>query len=500
MNNRSILLSGIFCACNFLNSYSQISQRAESGETGYFSLFEIVEIAKNQSPMSLQAETFKENRYWQYRTYRSNYRPLLYMSGQFPDFSRTVDEVRQPDGTYDYLEVWQNTSQLNLFLSQSIGLTGTEVFLQSSIYRFDNLDPNNKYYNYRGNPLVVGLRQPIFTYNELKWDSRIEPLRYEESKRQYVEQMEQISIIAARRFFDLLSAQITLEISSINMANNDTIFKIAEGRYNLGQIGEDELLQLELTVMNSRQNVAQSQVDLETSTLRLKTFAGLIGYDDVILELPSELPEFDVDENTAITEARRNRMDAIGFTRRELEADRDMAQAKGSTGLNADLFATFGLSNTADELPDIYVDPLDNQTVRLGFQVPIMDWGRQKSRVKTAEANKKYVEYTVAQDIINFDEEIFTQVKRFQMLRERVKISERADIVGQKRYNIAKNRYLIGKTGITDLNIALQEKDQAKASYIASLGDFWNSYYTLRYLTLYDFEKNEVLYLTDDEL
>ena len=54
-----------------------------------------------------------------------------------------------------------------------------------------------------------------------------------------------------------------------------------------------------------------------------------------------------------------------------------------SGGLNADLFATYGLSNTADNLPDIYVDPLDNQTVRLGFQVPILDWGRQKSRIKT---------------------------------------------------------------------------------------------------------------------
>jgi outer membrane protein TolC len=144
------------------------------------------------------------------------------------------------------------------------------------------------------------------------------------------------------------------------------------------------------------------------------------------------------------------------------------------------------------------VNPLDNQTVQLGFQIPIMDWGRQKSRVKTAEANKKYVEYTVAQDIINFDEEVYTQVKQFKMLREQVVIAERADEVGQKRYDIAKNRYLIGKTGITDLNIALQEKDQAKERYISSLRDFWTAYYTLRYLTLYDFEKNQILYIDED--
>jgi len=50
---------------------------------------------------------------------------------------------------------------------------------------------------------------------------------------------------------------------------------------------------------------------------------------------------------------------------------------------------------------------------------------------------------------------------------------------------------LIGKISITDLNLAQTEKYQASAGYIAALRGYWNAFYTVRLLTLYDFEKRE---------
>jgi outer membrane protein len=50
---------------------------------------------------------------------------------------------------------------------------------------------------------------------------------------------------------------------------------------------------------------------------------------------------------------------------------------------------------------------------------------------------------------------------------------------------------VLGNLSITDLSIAFQENDQAKRDYVAALRDFWGAYYQLRYLSLYDFEKNE---------
>jgi outer membrane protein TolC len=67
-------------------------------------------------------------------------------------------------------------------------------------------------------------------------------------------------------------AQNMMEIQQKNLANNDTLYKIAVGRYNLGKIAENELLQMELSVMNAKTNLAQAQLDVELRQLELKTF------------------------------------------------------------------------------------------------------------------------------------------------------------------------------------------------------------------------------------
>lgn len=456
-------------------------------------LAQAVNLARDHSQSSLLAETRKENRYWQWRTYKSDFLPGLSVSGTLPNFNRSFTPVTQPDGTTEFQPVALNNSDVMLALSQNIGLTGGTVFASSMVNRFDDFD--NDVTRFSGSPFFIGISQPLFGFNQLKWDKLIEPLRYEESLKSYVEELELISLETTDRFFDMLLAQITLEIARKNVASNDTIFKIGQGRYGLGNIAENELLQLELNLLNSNQQVAQSTLDLETARLRLTTYIGMTGGHEFTLALPDVFPEFVIDETVALSEARRNRQDAVAFKRQLLEAERDVAQARGTNGLNANLFATFGFSSRGDDLGDVYQDPDDQQQVRIGFDIPILDWGKQKSIVKTAEANQKLMSYSVAQDEINFDQQILTLVRQFEVLRQRLEVSRKADEIGDRKYNISKNRYLIGKISITDLNLALQDKDRAKSDYIAALRDFWTAYYEIRMLTLYDFEQNQSLYV-----
>ena len=462
-----------------------------NGQNRNLTLGQAVSQARDQSRSSILAETIKENRYWQWRTFKSNYLPSLTVNGTLPDYNRSFTPVIQPDGTTEFQPVAVNNSNVALSLVQNVGLTGGTVFASSRVNRFDDFD--NDVTKFSGSPFFIGISQPLFGYNELKWEKQIEPLLYDESLKSYVEDLEQISIRTTDLFFDMLLAQITLEIAKKNVASNDTILKIGQGRYGLGKIAENDLLQLELNLLNSNQSVAQSSLDLETAQLRLLTYIGLTEVNAVTLVVPDIFPEFIIDETIAISEARRNRQEAVSFQRRLLEADRDLAQARGTNGLNANLFATFGLSNRGDNISDVYMNPEDQQQVRVGFDIPILDWGKQKSIVKTAEANQKLVSYTVAQEEINFDQEIFTLVRQFEVLRQSLVVSKKADEIGDRKYEISKQRYLIGKISITDLNLALQDKDVAKRNYVQSLQDFWTAYYDIRRLTLYDFEENKSL-------
>jgi outer membrane protein TolC len=120
-----------------------------------------------------------------------------------------------------------------------------------------------------------------------------------------------------------------------------------------------------------------------------------------------------------------------------------------------------------------------------------LDWGRSKSVTKTAQANLQLMEYTVEQDKQNFKQGIVTQVSLFNLMKEQLVYTAQADSIASEKYKIARERYVLGNLGITDLGIAFRENDAAKRDYITSLRDFWSAYYQLRYLSLYDFENNQ---------
>lgn len=455
-----------------------------------YTLGEVIQQARQGSLRSLQAENRRENRYWQYNVFLSDYRPQLSLNGALPDFNRSISPITLDDGTDVFIARSLSNSNLELQLSQAVAATGGTIFMSSLVQRIDIFGDNSRT-AYAADPLVVGFSQPVFNFNQLKWNKRIEPIRYEESIKQYNEDLEMVSLQASDLFFNLLLAQVTLEISKINQANNDTIYRIATGRYELGKIAENELLQLELNLVNSQQQVRQANLDLERATLELNTFIGNPENQELLLIEPDVIPEIAINPELAITQAKENRQDYLAFRRQRLEAERDVAEARGESGLNVNLFGTFGFTQQADNLPDLYQNMQDQQRVRVGFQIPIIDWGRQKASIRTAMANQELVSNTVAQEELNFEQEIYVLVKQFEILREQLKASIKADQVAKKRYDISQQRYLVAKISITDLNIALQEKDQAKRQYLQSLRDFWNAYYRIRMLTLYDFEKNE---------
>ncbi len=471
-----------------LLSFLGVIYQASAQNVIKLTIAEVVEMAKNQSISARQAATTKETKYWEYRTFQSNYKPQLTLNGNLPAFTRSFREVLQPDGTIQFQPVRNNNSALNLSLSQSIAATGGSIYATSQLQRFDDFDRKNTLYN--GTPFAVGYLQPLLRFNSFKWDKKIEPLKFKESQQAYTETLELISLRASAIFFDLLLAQVNLQIAETNLTNTQNILKIANEKYELGKNSRNEILQLQLELLKGQKAVGVSRRDLEIASLNLKAYIGLQSEGKIELQAPAPPATLVLSSEKAIQEAFANRSDAIAFGRRTLEADRAVAKAKGDNGLNATLTATLGFSNRGQTVPELYRRPQDQQTVQLELDIPILDWGRSKSRTKTAQAQQQLTQYTVEQDKQNFRQEIYTQVTLFEMLRDQLDLTLKADSIASEKYKIAQERYVLGNLSITDLSISFTEKDQAKRDYIYALRDYWGAYYKLRQLTLYDFENN----------
>ena len=156
---RRIVLVGTVLLLISLYGYSQ-------GDSLQLTLQQVVGMAKEKSIAAKQAATLKSNKYWEWRTYKSNYKPQLSLNGNLPGYSKTFREVLQPNGTIEFQPVTYNNSALNLALSQSIAKTGGTIFGTTQLQRFDDFDRNTVLYN--GEPYAVGYSQPLWRFNSLK--------------------------------------------------------------------------------------------------------------------------------------------------------------------------------------------------------------------------------------------------------------------------------------------------------------------------------------------
>jgi len=460
-----------------------------------------IEIAREQSPDALIAKHSFRASYWWFRSYQASYLPALTAYGYLPDFDRSIRTISTVEGDVFSAQT-RNVLYGGLSLNQKIGLTGGTLSLNSNLSRLDNIyqDPDTTISQYSSSIINVTYNQPIFQYNSFKWERLIEPMKYEESKKRYIENMEKVSVVATNYFFNLLLAQIKERIALINQANYDTMFKIAEGRYNLGKIAENDLLQLELQLLRANSDAQQTKLDAGNRLFQLKSYLRIQDDIDIDLILPNNFKPFDVNAAKAIEEARTNNSDVLAFKRRLLEAESDVDRAKKDGRLDADLFMVYGLTNNSEQLVNINNNPLDQQQFRLGVTLPILDWGVAKGRIKMAMSEQELVHTSIEQEQIDFDQEIFLKVARFNMQYDQVLIAAKADTVAAKGYEVTKARYLIGRISITDLNIAQTETDNSKSNYINALRTLWTSYFEIRQYTLFDFKNNLPIIVNHKEL
>jgi len=464
----------------------------EAQEVKKFTLDQVVALAKSQSPDAFITKHRFRSSYWEYKSFKAGYLPLLSMDATLPEFNRSISKITLPDGNDAFIARKLANSQVNMSLSKRVGITGGEFFLRSGIQRIDNFT-DSTYSSYLSTPINIGLRQPILSYNQYRWEKKVEPLKYEESKRQYIEEVEILSITALDLFFELLKSQVNVEINSTNQQNNDTIYKIAKGRYNLGKIAENELLQMELSLLNSNADLEQAKIDLQIASFKLKSYLGIKDNEKLELILPINIYDIQVDYPTALQYAKANRADAITFERKKIESQSLVNKSKADNRVNANLFVIYGLTQSAGGFSDVYKNPQDQQQISLGIQVPILDWGMAKGKVKMAESNQELVNTTIAQEEVDFEQEIFLKVMGFNLKKKQLLIAAKSDTVAQKRFLVTKQRYLIGKIDITELNLASSEKDIAKKNYIDALLAYWKELFELRKLTHFDFVENKLI-------
>jgi outer membrane protein len=476
------------------------TMKMDAQEVKKLTFQEVIKLSEEQSPNALIAKHRFRSSYWQYVSFKAQYLPSLTLSGTTPDYSNRL--TQQFDfNTQQYIYVPKNTASTlgTLSISQNIGPTGTVIALSSDLTLYKDIAQKLPV-NYIANPTFVRITQPIRQYNTLKWQKKIEPVKYEAAKKTYLSNIEAVHQSAVMNFFSLALAQINKQIAEMNYSNADTLYRIAKGRYQLGTIAEDDLLQMQLSWLNAETSRKQADMNLRDREIRLRSF---LGYNENVrleLVLPNEIPDLQVEMKEVLDLAMKNNPELINQRINVLNAQSSVAQAKASKGLNANLTGTLGFSQQSEELANAYKNLLNAQTATIRFTLPILDWGLGRGKYKMAQSSLELAQVQANQAVVDFQQNLFLDVEQFNLQKNQVAIAAKSDTVAMKRYEVTKQRFLIGKIAVLDLNDADSRKDQNRRAYVQSLQDYWNYFYNIRSLTLFDFINKKPLETDYDKL
>lgn len=454
-------------------------------------LSEVIRLAQEQSPSAIAARHTMEAAEWNYKFYKANYLPSVTLTSN-PSYSRSINKITQPDGTYNYLEQNSLSTDLSLSIQQNIALTGGTFSITSSAERLDLFkEGENSLTSYSTQPVYIGYSQSLFGLNSLKWDRRIQPVVYRQACKQYNETMELVASDACYHFFSLATAQANLDIATFNYASADTLYRFAQGRYNIGTITENEMLQLEVNKLTEETNRINAQFSVQDEMQDLRSYLNL--QDDVTIRVVTEdsLPHFMVPADEALALAYEHNPEPEYFKYRRLQSDRNLASAKANAGLKANIYLRFGLTQTGNDLRTAYRDPINSQAASVSLSLPILDWGRGRGQVKVARSNRELTYLQVEQSERDFEENVRQLVRQFNQQAAKMTIAAKTAVTAERRFEVARRLYLMGKSTILDLNSATSEKDAARRNHIGALNNYWSLYYALRSLTGYDFERGE---------
>jgi len=402
------------------------------------------------------------------------------------DSQNNLDIFRRQQSLYSYG---------SLSIQQNVDLTGGTFFMESDLGFMRNFSSDIIYSQYNSVPFQVGYIQNLFGFNSFKWDKRIEPLKYEKALKQFLYDREAISEVSAQYFFNLAMSQTEYNMALDNVASSDTLYRIGVERQKIASISQADLLTLQLDAVNARNTLKNAEISLKRAMFAFVSYLNLDKGTTVKLDLPERPKDMDISVDVALAHARENNPDFLDDKQNILEAERSFDQAKKSAVFDASFSASFGFNNVAGSFMDAYRKPMQQNIVSIGITIPLMDWGVRKGRVNVARNNLNVTTLSVQQKEVSLEQDVVMTVNDFNVQQDMIHSAEEALKLANMAYNTTKERFIIGKADINSLTLSLNRQNEAQKNYISSLQNYWLSYYKIRKLTLFDFEKNEKLSL-----
>lgn len=447
-----------------------------------------ITMANDSSLSAFRYQNMYLSGYWEYRSYKAARLPSLTLNTTPAQYYRSITRRYDSQQNIDvYREQQMFSAGAGLSLSQNFDLLGGTFYVDTQLdymYNFGDSKSNQ----FSTVPFRIGYQQDLLGYNAFRWDRKIEPLKFEKVKKQYLYNAESVSEEAVNYFFALAMAQADYKLAQDNVATADTLYAIGEQRKKIASISQADLVTLKLDKVNARNTLKNAEISRKRAMSALATFLNMDRNSYIEIDLPSRPRYIDVPADMAMALARENNPTYLEQRQNVLEAERDVDRTKKESQFNASFNASVGFNQVADNIGDAYRDLLQQDLVSFSISVPLIDWGVRKGKYNMAKNNLNVVKIAARQEEISLEEDVMMTVSDFNVQQDMIASAEEALDLAEMAYDQTRKRFIIGKADINSLTLAQNRQQEAQKNYIQALQNYWLSYYKIRKLTLYDFE------------
>lgn len=491
MHNVAILNKTLIFLLFIVCTVSSLHGSAQTSDTLILNLQKTVELANDSSLSAFRAKNRYKSSYWEYRSFKAarlpsltlHITPLRYNS----DFTRRYDSQKD-------IEVYRQQQSLyiygNLSAQQNFDLVGGTFFIDTELGYFRNFG-SQKQSQFSSVPIRIGYRQELLGYNRFRWEKKIEPLKFKRAKMQLISEMEETAEVAAIYFFDLAMAQAEYELAKENIANSEKLYNIGVEKQKIASLGQAELLTLKLDKVNASNALQNSEIQLKRAMFALAAYLNLEKDTKIRLQLPDLPKDISILQDEAIHYAKENNPQYIETQQKVLESQQTLDKRHKETIFNASISASIGFNQVAESFRNVYHNPLRQDIIGITISIPIIDWGVRKGKYNMAKSNLTIVKLSAQEDELRLEKEVIMTVDDFtrqqQLIRSALEAMELANIA----YEQTQERFIIGKADINSLTLSNNRRQEAQRNYVGSLRNYWQSYFKIRKLTLFDFVKGE---------
>lgn len=459
-----------------------------AGQTIELSLERTIQLAADSSLEAFRSKNLYLSGYWEYRNYKAERLPSLTLNltpaQYYRDITRRYDSEADLD-VYRKQQSFYASGSLNV--TQNFDLLGGSFYIDSDLGYMRSFGEQD-YNQFTTVPIRIGYSQDLVGYNAFRWARKIEPLKYEKVKKEFLYNMESISEQATTYFFNLAMAQVEYDMAKENVANTDTLYRTGQERHKIAAISQEDLLTLKLDAINARNTLKNAEISLQRAMFSLASYLNFDKNRMIRLRLPSRPRALQIPVDEALRMARENNPELLASKQSILEAEQEVDRTRKESMFNASVNASIGFNQVASSFKDAYRDPLQQDVVSITVSIPLVDWGVRKGKHNIAKSNLSIAQTTAEQTAISVEEEVIMTVGDFQIQQNLIQSAEEALDIALMAYQKTKQRFLIGKADLNSMTLSLNRQQEAQRNYITALQNYWLSYYKIRKLTLHDFE------------